>query len=144
MIILASDHRGYQMKQEIKKFFNDESIITVDVGAYNRERSNYNEFVRLANAKILENENNIGVFLCQSSAGPSMAANRNPKIRAASCWNIKTAKLAREKQDANMIIIPTEFVSVKKAIKMIKTFLTTDFAGGWYADRVDDLTKFKF
>ena len=145
MIILGSDHRGYLLKQEIKKFFNEENIITIDVGSYNRERSDYNDFVRLVNAKVLENESNVGVFFCGTAAGPSIAANRNPKMRAACCWSVETAKLAREKQDANMIIIPAECgVSKTKAIKMIKTFLTTDFLGGTYADRVKELTEGKF
>ena len=85
MIIMASDHRGYLLKEELKTFFNQENIITIDVGTYSKEPVDYPDFAKLGMEKVLENKNNVGIFICGSGIGMSIAANRNPKIRAGLC-----------------------------------------------------------
>lgn len=139
MIILASDHRGYTLKEEIKKFFNNESIITIDVGTYSKELVDYPDYAKKGIAKLLEDPHNVGIFICGSGIGMSIAANRNPKIRAALCINPKFAEFARAHDDANVLVLPSDFVKGKKAIKIIKVFLTTDFEGGRYFRRIKKL-----
>ena len=116
MIIIASDHRGYLLKEDLKTFFNQENIITIDVGAYSKEPVDYPDIVKLANAKVLENKNNVGIYICGSGIGVSLAANRNPKIRAALCSNENMAMLARKHNDANVLCIGANFTKKKKAI----------------------------
>ena len=95
MIILASDHAGFPLKEEIKKFFNKENIIAIDVGCYSRENiDDYPDFAKAGNAKVIEDSRNVGIYICGSGIGMSMVANRNPKIRAALCLNEKFAELS--------------------------------------------------
>lgn len=136
MIILASDHRGYALKEDIKKFFNDENIITIDVGTYSKDGVDYPDFAKKGIEKVLENPRNVGIFICGTGIGMSMAANRNPKVRAALCLSANYAKLARAKNDANVLVLSGDNCKIKKAIQIIKVFLTTDFEGGRHARRV--------
>ena len=137
MIILASDHAGYPLKEEIKKFFNRENIIASDVGCYSKEQlDDYPDFAKAANAKVVEDQRNVGIYICGSGLGMSMVANRNPKIRAALCQNEKFASLARRHNDANVLCLSGRFISSRKAIKIIKVFLTTEFEGGRHARRI--------
>ena len=136
MIILASDHRGYTLKEDIKKFFNEENIITSDVGTYSKDGVDYPDFAKKGIEKVLENPRNVGIFICGTGLGMSMAANRNPKIRAALCLSASYAKYARAKNDANVLVLSGDNCKIKKAIQIIKTFLTTDFEAGRHARRV--------
>ena len=136
MIILASDHAGYPLKEELKKFFNKENIITIDVGCYSREGCDYPDFAKAGCAKVLEDNRNVGIFICGTGIGMSMAANRNPKIRAALCNSVATASLARRYNDANVLVLAGRTLKPRKAIKMVKVFLTTDFDGGRHARRI--------
>ena len=136
MVILACDHAGYPLKEEIKKFFNNENITTIDVGTYSSERCDFPDFAKAGNAKVLESPQNVGIYICGTGIGMSMAANRNPKIRAALCTNVKFASLARRHDNANVLILPGRFMNKLKAISIIKEFLTTVFEGGIYASRL--------
>ena len=141
MIILACDHAGYELKEQIKEFFSKENITTIDVGCYSRDRVDYPDFAKVGNAKVIENPNNIGIYICGTGIGMSIAANRNPKIRAALCTTIKFAELARRHNDANVLILPGRYISSRKAISIIKEFLTTKFEGGRHLKRVKKLNK---
>lgn len=140
MIIMASDHRGYTLKEQLKAFFNEENIITIDVGTYSKEPVDYPDFAKLGVEKVLEDKNNVGIFICGSGIGMSMAANRNPKIRAALCLNTSMAMLARKDNDANVLCLPANFLKKRKAIKIVKEFLTTSFEGGRHARRIKKIS----
>ena len=140
MIILASDHAGYLLKEEIKKFFNKENIIAIDVGCYSREQlDDYPDFAKKGVAKVLEDSHNVGIFICGTGIGMSIAANRNPKIRAALCTSAKFAELARAHNDANVLVLPGSYMRANKAIRIIKVFLTTTFEGGRHFRRIKKL-----
>jgi ribose 5-phosphate isomerase B len=136
MIILACDHAGYPLKEEIKKFFNHENITTIDVGTYSTDEVDYPDYAKLGNAKVLESDNNIGIFICGTGVGMSMAANKNSKIRAALCWNKTIASFSRRHNNANVLILPGRFMGKQKAIKIIKVFLTTQYEAGRHARRI--------
>lgn len=140
MIIMASDHRGYLLKEELKTFFNQENIITIDVGSYSKEPVDYPDFAKLGIEKVLSEKNNVGIFICGSGIGMSMAANRNPKIRAALCLNTKMAMLSRKDNDANVLCLPGN-LRKKKAIAIVKIFLTTSFEGGRHARRLKKFSE---
>lgn len=139
MIILASDHGGYALKEELKKFFNKENIITIDVGCYSKEGCDYPDFAKAGCAKVLEDDRNVGVFICTTGIGMSIACNRNPKIRGALCNSVAAATLARSHNDANVLILSGKWTKPRKAIKILKVFLTTDFEGGRHARRLKKL-----
>lgn len=139
MIILACDHAGYDLKEGIKKFFNEENIITIDVGTYSKEGVDYPDFAKKGCTKVLEDPRNVGIFICGTGLGMSIASNRNPKIRGALCWEPRIASYARTHNNANVLILPGRFMKVKKAIRIIKIFLTTDFEGGRHSRRLKKL-----
>ena len=136
MIILACDHAGYPLKEEIKKFFNRENITTIDVGCYSTDRVDYPDFAKAGCQRVLENKRNIGIFICGTGIGMSMVANRNPEIRAALCNSVEAASLARKHNDANVLVLSGKRIKKRKAIKMIKTFLTTEFERGRHLSRI--------
>lgn len=136
MIILASDHAGFLLKEDIKKFFKKENITTIDVGCYSMEPADYPDFAKSANQKVLENDNNIGIYICGTGIGMDICANRNPKIRAALCPNATYARLARQHNNANVLVLGGRFTRKRKAIKIIKEFLTTQFDGGRHQRRL--------
>ncbi|MGN1162747.1 MAG: ribose 5-phosphate isomerase B [Christensenellales bacterium] len=139
MIILASDHAGFLLKEDIKKFFKKENITTIDVGCYSMEPVDYPDFAKSANQKVLENENNIGIYICGTGIGMDICANRNPKIRAALCTSPTYARLARSHNNANVLVLGGRFTRKRKAIKIIKEFLTTQFDGGRHQKRIKKL-----
>ena len=136
MIVLACDHKGYELKEEIKKFFNDENITTIDVGAYSQEKVDYPDYAKAGVAKVLQNTRNVGIFICGTGMGMAMCANRNSKIRAALCTNVTYARMARKHNNANVLVLPGSYMSKFKAIRIIKEFLTTDFEGGRHSERL--------
>ena len=139
MIILASDHAGFLLKEDIKKFFKKENITTIDVGCYSMEPVDYPDFAKSANQKVLENDNNIGIYICGTGIGMDICANHNPKIRAALCPNPTYARLARSHNNANVLVLGGRFTRKRKAIKIIKEFLTTQFDGGRHQKRIKKL-----
>ena len=140
MIIMASDHRGWKLKEDLKTFFNQENIITIDVGTYSKEPVDYPDFAKLGIAKVLEDKNNVGIFICGTGTGMSMACNRNPRIRASLSFNPKIAERARREEDANVLCLPADFLNKKKAITIVKVFLTTSFEGGRHARRLKKIS----
>ena len=140
MIILACDHAGFALKEQIKAFFNSENISAIDVGCYSADPVDYPDLAKAGVARVLENKQNVGIFVCGTGIGMCIAANRNPQIRAALCGNKQTAALARRHNDANVLVLAGRAISKRKAIKMIKVFLTTDFEKGRHADRIKKLS----
>jgi ribose 5-phosphate isomerase B len=136
MIILACDHAGFNLKEQIKAFFNSENITTIDVGTYSSEPVDYPDYAKAGCERVLENKQNIGIFICGTGIGMSIASNRNPNIRAALCSSPEIASLARKHNDANVLILPGRYMSKNKAIKIIKVFLITDFEKGRHAQRL--------
>lgn len=141
MVVLASDHRGYDLKEKLKKFFNDQNIITIDVGTYSKEGVDYPDMAKLGIEKVLQDERNVGIFICGTGIGMSIAANRNPKIRAALCYNTDAALYARKHNDANVLVLSSKFTKRKKAINISKVFLMTEFEGGRHARRIKKISN---
>jgi len=141
MIILACDHAGYELKEEIKAFFNKENITTIDVGCYSSEACDYPDYIKAGNKKVLESANNIGIYICGTGIGMSIGANRNAKIRAALCTNTTFASLASRHNDANVLILPGRYINKNSAIRIIKVFLTTGFEGGKHLKRIKKLKE---
>ena len=140
MIILACDHNGYELKEKIKEFFNAENINTIDVGCYSKDKFDYPDAAISGCARVLENNQNVGIFICGTGIGMSMVANRNPKIRAALCQNKQHASLARRHNDANVLVLSGK-ISKRKAVGMIKVFLTTDFEKGRHLNRIKKFSQ---
>ena len=135
-IYIASDHGGFNLKQQIiKKFFN--KIKFQDLGTKDSKIPvNYPDFAHKLCKNVAKNKSNIGILICGSAMGMTMAANRHKKIRAALCYSIKNTKLSRLHNDANVITLGGRLIDKNLAFKCINVFLNTKFEGGRHLKRV--------
>ena len=135
-VFLASDHAGFVLKQKISKFLISKGINILDLGTKNSSSVDYPDFAHLLAKKMKAENNNIGILVCGSGIGMSMAANRHKNIRAALCHNIKSAKLSRMHNNANVITIGSRLTKKELALKCVKVFLKTPFDGGRHLRRI--------
>ena len=135
-VFLASDHAGFVLKQKISKFLTSKGIKILDLGTKNSSSVDYPDFAHLLSKKMKTQKDNVGILVCGSGIGMSMAANRHKNIRAALCNNIKSAKLSRMHNNANVIAIGSRLTKKDLAIKCVNAFLKTPFDGGRHLRRV--------
>lgn len=141
IIPIASDHGGYEMKQFLIERLEDAGYQVKDFGTYSTDSVDYPDMIHPL-AKAIENgEYPLGIILCGSGNGAQMTANKHPHVRAALCWNEELAKLAREHNDANILSLPGRFIPFDQAWRMVQLFLTTPFAGGRHAKRVEKIER---
>jgi len=136
-IAIACDHAGYKLKEELLDFFRkNEGLIIDDLGTYSPESVDYPDYAHKIATAIEEGKYNIGLTICGSGNGINMTANKHQGIRSALCWNEEISRLARAHNDANVCAMPGRFISLEKAVLIVKTFLTTPFDGGRHLRRV--------
>lgn len=136
LIGLCSDHAGYDMKCYVHQQLLDMGYEVVDYGCHSSERADYPDYAHLMGQAIDSGELERGVAFCGSGNGISMALNKHRSVRAALCWQVELAKLARQHNDANVLSIPARFVSEELCRAMLVAFLETDFEGGRHEARV--------
>ncbi|TSC69181.1 MAG: ribose 5-phosphate isomerase B [Parcubacteria group bacterium Gr01-1014_66] len=129
MIYLATDHRGFQLKELLKKFLVARGNAIEDYGAFTYDKDDdYVDFAALAAQKIAENSSeHKGIFLCGSGHGVDIVANKFKNIRAALCWNKEVAQQSREHGDANVLVLPADWMDEKHAEEIVKIWLETPF-----------------
>ena len=135
-VIVASDHAGFKLKEEIKKFLIKKRKKFLDLGTKNTNSVDYPDYAHLLSKKMKRNKNQLGILVCGSGTGMSMAANKHKNIRAALCYNIKSAKLSRSHNNANVMTIGSRLIKKKVALQCVNVFLKTDFDGGRHTRRV--------
>ena len=135
-IILASDHAGFKLKEKIKYFLIKKRNKVWDLGTNSTNSVDYPDFAHLLSRHIKKNNKSLGILVCGSGIGMVMAANRNKNIRAALCYNIKSSKLSREHNNANVMTIGSRLTKKKLALKCVTTFIKTDFKGGRHLRRI--------
>jgi len=138
-IFIASDHAGYSLKLEIKKFLLKKKKKIIDLGTSNASSVDYPDFAHLLSKKIKKNSNQLGILVCGSGIGMNMAANRHKNIRAALCYNIISTKLSRQHNNANVMAIGSRLTKKKVALKCVNTFIKTNFEGGRHLRRVNKI-----
>ncbi len=135
-IFISSDHAGYNLKEQIKKRFKNKYIFQ-DLGTNNSSKSvNYPDYAHKLCKKISKGSKNMGILVCGSGMGMSMAANRHKKIRAAVCYSVKNTKLSRLHNNANIITLGSRLTKKNTAFKCIDVFMKTKFEGGRHNKRV--------
>ena len=139
-IAIGCDHAGFPYKDTIIRVLKREKIEVIDKGTYSEESVDYPDFVHPVAELVESGEADLGVLICGSGNGVSMAANKHQGIRAALCWKDELASLARQHNNANIISIPARFVSAKLARQMVRTFISTEFEGGRHGRRVDKIS----
>ena len=135
-LFISSDHAGFKLKEEIKKHFNKKYFFE-DLGTDSSKISvNYPDYAHRLCKKVSKNNKNIGILVCGSGMGMSMAANRHKKIRAAICYSVKNTKLSRLHNNANIITLGSRLTKKNIAFKCIEVFINTKFEGGRHKNRV--------
>ena len=113
----------------------------LDLGTHSTESTDYPDYGHSVASRVEQHNVDRGVLLCGSGLGMSYTANRHPGVRAAVAWSPEIAKLAREHNDANILILPARFVSEEEGVEILRTWLNTGFAGGRHARRVEKIDR---
>ena len=136
-IYISSDHAGFKLKEEIKKHLKRKRLFFEDMGPNNNnQKVDYPDYAHKVARKVKVNKKNVGILICGSGTGMNIAANKHKNIRAAQCFNLKSTKLSRLHNDANVITLGSRLITKKNALKFVSVFLNTKFDGGRHLKRV--------
>lgn len=135
MIFLGSDHRGFDLKEKIKKYLESEKIDHMDCGTYSKEITHY-PLIAKEICNKMDKQKDKAILICSCGIGMSMAANKFKGIRAGCCFNKLSAQDGKEHSDINVLVLPGEFVSEDEAIEIIETWQECEFLNGRYIDRL--------
>ena len=136
MIAIGSDHGGYRLKEEIKKYLEEKQIEFKDYGCYSEEKVDYPNFAKEVSKSIQRKECDKGILICRSGIGMAIVANKFKGIRAGLCMSEEMAKFARMHNDSNILTIAADYVSTSQAICIVRMWLATEFEGGRHIDRL--------
>lgn len=137
-VYIASDHAGYEMKEAIKRHFSTE-FEWEDFGTNSSESVDYPDYAHPLAEAVAQSPENRAVLLCGTGNGVAMTANKHADVRAALCWNTEIAALARQHNNANVVVLPARFIPTEDAFAIVETFFNTPFEGGRHARRVEKI-----
>ena len=135
-LALGSDHAGFDYKEQIKALLQSLGHEVRDFGTYSRERVDYPVFIRPAAEAVARRECERGIVLGGSGNGEAIVANKVRGIRCALCWNLESAKLSRQHNDANVLSLGQRLISLETALEIVKVWLVTPFEGGRHEARI--------
>jgi ribose 5-phosphate isomerase B len=138
-IAIGGDHAGFPYKEPIKKMLVKMGHELTDYGTNSAESVDYPDYIHPLGKAMENDEHDLAILICGSANGVAITANKHQKVRAAVCWKVELAELARKHNNANAIAIPARFVSLKMAKNMVKAFLSAEFEGGRHARRVNKI-----
>lgn len=136
IIAIGSDHGGYKLKEEIKRYLNEKSIQYQDCGTNNEDRTDYPIYAKKVALAVQSKQCDLGILVCRSGYGMTVVANKFKGIRAASVMDEKSAKFAKADDDINVITLGGDYLTVNEAICIIRNWIGTDFKGGRYKERL--------
>jgi ribose 5-phosphate isomerase B len=140
-ILIASDHAGFELKEHLEKTLQRLGFDVQDLGTNTPASMDYADVAHPLAERVSTGETARGVLLCGTGLGMSYTANRYPHVRAAVAWNAEIARLAREHNDANVLVLPARFVTEREADEILETWLDTPFEGGRHARRVEKIDR---
>jgi ribose 5-phosphate isomerase B len=140
-ILIASDHAGYELKSVLEKELKALGYAVEDLGPGDAQSADYADYAHPLAKRVSEGSAERGVLLCGTGLGMSYTANRYPHVRAAVAWAPEIAALAREHNDANVLVLPARFVGAEEGKAILKAWLETPFAGGRHARRVAKIER---
>ena len=135
-IFIASDHAGFDLKEIIKQYLLKRKLAFQDLGPENDKSVDYPIYAHNVAKKVKVSKNNVGILICGSGTGMNITANKHKNIRAAQCFNLKSTKLSRLHNDANIITLGSRLISKKNALNFVGIFLKTKFEGGRHSKRI--------
>ena len=138
-ILIASDHAGFALKETLERALDDMGYEVSDLGTNTAESTDYADYAHPLARAVSDGRVKRGILLCGTGLGMSYTANRYPNVRAAVAWSAEIARLAREHNDANVLVLPARFVSEQDATQILRVWLETPFEGGRHARRVEKI-----
>ena len=138
-IALASDHAGFALKNQVRLFLEDNGAKVHDFGCFSDESCDYPDYAHPLAEAVEKGEYEFGIVICSTGNGICMTANKHQGIRAALCWEKRLAQLARQHNNANVLSLPANFITVPQALDIVATFFQTDFEGGRHERRVNKI-----
>lgn len=136
MIAIGSDHGGYKLKEEIKRYLEEKEIEYTDCGTFNEESVDYPEIAKTVALEVQSGQCEKGIIICRSGIGMSIVANKFKGIRCAKCNDEEEAKFSRMHNNANVLAIGADYMDVNKAIRIVRTWIATEFEGGRHEQRI--------
>lgn len=138
-IIIATDHAGVDLKNQIVKHLTSLGYEVTDIGTNSSDSMDYPDVMHEAASSVNNQKFERGIIICGSGNGASMTANKYINVRSALCWDLELAELARQHNDANILCLPARFISEEKGMKIVDIFLNTPFEGGRHQTRIDKI-----
>ena len=144
-IAIGADHRGFECKTHLKQYVVgiDDPIIWIDVGTMNDERVDYPPYATAVVDALKRKEADIGILICGSGVGMAVVANRYHGMFAGVAWNEEISRLSKEHDKTNILVIPSDFVSLDQAVAITNAWLKAEFKGGRYQERIDMINALK-
>jgi ribose 5-phosphate isomerase B len=140
-IPIGSDHAGVELKQVLVKALREWGFTPDDIGTNSGASVDYPDFAHVVAGEVERGEVTRGILICGTGLGMSYAANRHKGVRAAVAWAPEIAKLSREHNNANVLVLPARFVTDTQGLDILKTWLTTPFEGGRHERRVEKIEQ---
>jgi ribose 5-phosphate isomerase B len=140
-IVIGSDHAGFPVKETIRKYLEAEGYAVDDQGTSSEESVDYPDYGKAVGDRVASKQADLGIAVCGSGIGISIAANKVPGVRAALAHDVMTARLAREHNDANVLALGGRIVSPEAAVEMVQIFLTTAYLAGRHQRRLDKISQ---
>lgn len=137
MIAIGCDHGGYKLKEEIKKYLEEIGLEFKDFGSFNEERTDYPIYAKEVAKAVSNGECDSGILICRSGHGMSITANKFKGVRAASVTNEDDARFAKADDNINVMTLGADCLETKEAIRIMRTWIATEFKGGRYQERID-------
>ena len=138
-IVLGSDHAGFELKEDLRAYLAEQKVEVIDLGVYNEEPVDYPDIGASVAQKVSRGEIGRGILICGSGIGMSIVANRFPGVRAALCHDLYTARISREHNDANLLILGGRLIGKGLAQEILKVWLETGFQGGRHQRRLEKI-----
>lgn len=139
-IIVGSDHAGFRLKEKLISFLEKKDFKVVDMGTYTSDRCDY-PLIAYEVARSIARGKKRGILICYTGIGNSIVANRLPNVRAALCYNTKSARLSREHNDSNLLVLGAAFINPTVAKKIVSVWLNTSFVAGRHRKRLNQIRK---
>ena len=135
-VCIASDHAGYNLKEVIKNHLIDKNVFILDMGPFNDDSVDYPDYAKKLANRIKLKKSDAGILICGSGTGMAISANKIKSVRAAVCYNVKSTRLSRQHNNANIIAIGSRLTKKRLCLKLVEVFLKTKFDGGRHLRRV--------
>ena len=138
-VCIASDHAGFYLKEVIKNHLINKNISTFDLGPFNDQSVDYPDYAKKLANRIKLKKSDVGILVCGSGTGMAISANKIKTIRAAVCYNLKSTRLCRQHNNANILALGSRLIKKKLSLKLVDVFLKTKFEGGRHLKRINKI-----